>query len=242
MIIRRMADALRRQDWVTVLIEFVLVIAGVLIALQVNNWNEARSNTHGAISTLNRLHSEVEANIAAIDTELEELDQVAETRDASLQAIEACDSSAEAADQVAQTVWAMTGDILPAFVDQAADGLSRRDDYLDLMSNDFRSAFYAYTGAFSDEQEQLQINYGLMWNRHVVDHPAILVEANPDRMAAPRIVITGGLPAVCEDTQFVSRLSMTIVWHASTGFRLRLFRQRAEDFLAVIEQEREALQ
>ena len=41
MILRRVASALKRQDWVVVLIEFVLVIAGVLIALQINNWNEA---------------------------------------------------------------------------------------------------------------------------------------------------------------------------------------------------------
>ena len=42
MILRRIASALKRQDWATVLIEFILVILGVLIALQVNNWNESR--------------------------------------------------------------------------------------------------------------------------------------------------------------------------------------------------------
>ncbi|WP_394692119.1 DUF6090 family protein [Hyphobacterium sp.] len=242
MILRRIADALRRQDWVTVVIEFVLVIAGVLIALQVNNWNETRSSTQGAISALNRLHNEVEANIAAIDAELVDLDMVAETRDVSLQAIETCDPTDEAADHVAQTVWEMTGDILPAFVGQAADGLSRREDYLDLMSSGFRTSFYAYTGAFSDEQEQLLINYDLMWDRHIVDHPAILIRANPERMSAPRLAITGGLSTVCENTQFVRRFSTTVIWHASTAFRLRLFRQRAEDFLVNIEQEIEALQ
>ena len=41
MILRRVTFALKSQDWVVILIEFVLVIAGVLIALQINNWNEA---------------------------------------------------------------------------------------------------------------------------------------------------------------------------------------------------------
>lgn len=42
MILQRIAAALKRQDWTTVVIEFGLVIAGVLIALQVNNLNIAR--------------------------------------------------------------------------------------------------------------------------------------------------------------------------------------------------------
>ena len=42
MILRRLSSALRRQEWTTVVIEFVLVISGVLIALQVDNWNSDR--------------------------------------------------------------------------------------------------------------------------------------------------------------------------------------------------------
>ena len=44
MLLRRIASALNRQDWATVIIELVLVIAGVLIALQVDNWNDSREN------------------------------------------------------------------------------------------------------------------------------------------------------------------------------------------------------
>jgi len=42
MILARLAKSLRRQDWTTFAIEFVLVIAGVLIALEVDNWNQER--------------------------------------------------------------------------------------------------------------------------------------------------------------------------------------------------------
>lgn len=43
MILRRLADSFRRQDWFAVMIEFVLVVAGILPALQISNWNEARA-------------------------------------------------------------------------------------------------------------------------------------------------------------------------------------------------------
>ena len=42
MIIRRLATSIREQDWVTVVIETLIVMFGVLLGLQVNNWNSAR--------------------------------------------------------------------------------------------------------------------------------------------------------------------------------------------------------
>lgn len=40
MILRRLSDALRRQDWVTVLVEIAIVVLGVFIGIQVANWNQ----------------------------------------------------------------------------------------------------------------------------------------------------------------------------------------------------------
>ena len=53
MILRRVTEHLRRQDWVAVTIEFVIVVLGVFVATQVSNWNEerearARAEVYGA--------------------------------------------------------------------------------------------------------------------------------------------------------------------------------------------------
>lgn len=42
MILRRLTTAFRKQDWFTVAVETLIVVFGVFIGLQVNNWNEAR--------------------------------------------------------------------------------------------------------------------------------------------------------------------------------------------------------
>jgi hypothetical protein len=39
MILRRLIDACRKQDWLTVVIETLIVVLGVFLGLQVNNWN-----------------------------------------------------------------------------------------------------------------------------------------------------------------------------------------------------------
>jgi len=42
MILRRFTVQLRRQDWTAVVIELVVVVAGVFIGLQASNWNQQR--------------------------------------------------------------------------------------------------------------------------------------------------------------------------------------------------------
>jgi len=42
MALRRIAGALRQHDWIGVGIELVIVVAGILIALQLDTWNEGR--------------------------------------------------------------------------------------------------------------------------------------------------------------------------------------------------------
>jgi len=42
MIMRRLAENLREQNWTAIFIEFVLLVLGVFLGIQVANWNEAR--------------------------------------------------------------------------------------------------------------------------------------------------------------------------------------------------------
>ena len=61
MILRRLTTALRKQDWVTVLIETLIVVLGVFLGLQVNNWNADRVARAEADDLLWRLVVEAEA-------------------------------------------------------------------------------------------------------------------------------------------------------------------------------------
>ena len=57
MILRRLATAFHKQDWFTVVIETLIVMFGVFLGLQVNNWNQARferADTHNVLERLER--------------------------------------------------------------------------------------------------------------------------------------------------------------------------------------------
>lgn len=59
MILRRFIDAFRRQDWFTVTVETLIVVLGVFLGLQVNNWNESEKARADERVFLQRLHDDV---------------------------------------------------------------------------------------------------------------------------------------------------------------------------------------
>ena len=59
MILRKLADAMRRQDWFTVLLEIAIVMIGILLGLQVNAWNQGRIDRAEEAIFLQALYQDV---------------------------------------------------------------------------------------------------------------------------------------------------------------------------------------
>ena len=58
MILRRLTNAFRKQDWFTVFIETLIVVLGVFLGIQVANWNESNAQRADAQKLLVRLDEE----------------------------------------------------------------------------------------------------------------------------------------------------------------------------------------
>jgi len=67
MFIRRLSTALRKQDWLTVLIELAVVVLGIFLGLQADGWNEARKDRVLERQYLESLKADFEADIAELD-------------------------------------------------------------------------------------------------------------------------------------------------------------------------------
>lgn len=67
MIQRRITDAFRKHEWFTVAVETLIVVLGVFLGLQVNNWNEARGERARETVHLANLAEDVRMDIAEID-------------------------------------------------------------------------------------------------------------------------------------------------------------------------------
>ena len=58
MILRRITEHVLAQNWFAVGIDFLIVVVGVFIGIQVTNWNEARRDAIAESAMLARLHEE----------------------------------------------------------------------------------------------------------------------------------------------------------------------------------------
>ena len=67
MILRRVIAHVRKQEWTAIALDFLIVVIGVFIGLQVNNWNEARADRVREAAHLTSLAQDVRADIADID-------------------------------------------------------------------------------------------------------------------------------------------------------------------------------
>ena len=47
MILRRITEHVKTQNWLAVAIDFVIVVGGVFIGIQAANWNAARAEERG---------------------------------------------------------------------------------------------------------------------------------------------------------------------------------------------------
>ncbi len=63
MILRRMIQHVKAQNWTAVALDFVIVVVGVFIGIQVSNWNDARAVKQDEEAILTRFHDETVAAI-----------------------------------------------------------------------------------------------------------------------------------------------------------------------------------
>lgn len=59
MILARLTRAVREQNWFAVVLEFVIVVAGVLLAFQISAWSAQRADRSYAMDILDRFHAEL---------------------------------------------------------------------------------------------------------------------------------------------------------------------------------------
>jgi hypothetical protein len=71
MILRRITNAFRKQDWFTVLIETLIVVLGVFLGIQLGNWNDDRILKSGAAQAREALVDDLRRDIAVFNVRQE---------------------------------------------------------------------------------------------------------------------------------------------------------------------------
>ena len=96
MLLRRVIEHVKTQNWTAVALDFVIVVVGVFIGIQVANWNEERAFEARERSLLVELKRELAASIETTDHNRQAISQV---RAAAKRSIEFIDNGADCGDE-----------------------------------------------------------------------------------------------------------------------------------------------
>jgi hypothetical protein len=78
MLLRRVIEHVKAQNWFAVGIDFLIVVLGVLLAFQITEWNAERAERVRSQEYLSRIHADLMVDIAALQSHREFWGQVAE--------------------------------------------------------------------------------------------------------------------------------------------------------------------
>lgn len=80
MILRRIIEHVGHQNWTAVTLDFVIVVAGVFVGLQVSNWNEARGDRADEITYLEALNEDIAFSIGSLEKTIDNMNRQQEVR------------------------------------------------------------------------------------------------------------------------------------------------------------------
>jgi len=73
MILRRIAEGIRQQDWFVVFVEIMIVVVGIFIGLQVDDWNQARKDRIDESAYLVRISEDIRTDMSQMSDVLSEV-------------------------------------------------------------------------------------------------------------------------------------------------------------------------
>ncbi len=233
MLLRRITKHVKEQNWFAIGIDFVIVVIGVFIGIQVANWNDVQSTRSELRASLERLDKEVSQNIVLIETVLTHDEENRENLTQGREALNACDYSPEAQAALERLLFDLVEDVQPNFVTFALNQVAAQGRYQQLLSAQFQQEFGTYAGRLNEEYEQLNSHYENMWRRHVNFHPFVSADFpsnDSGRNGGWGFKLAKPFEEVCADASFRNQFINTVGFYTSIIRRLGELKTEVEAF------------
>jgi hypothetical protein len=110
-LLRRITENVKAQNWFAIALDFLIVVVGVFVGLQVNNWNEARADSRREASYLAALREDFGSVIAELESDIARYEVIANSMTFLLDQSRkgAPDASLDALNDAARQLIAMEG-------------------------------------------------------------------------------------------------------------------------------------
>lgn len=244
MLLRRITEHVKAQNWTAVALDFIIVVVGVFMGIQVSNWNDTQSSKAELRTSLERLDKEVSQNIGLIETVLALYEEGSGDMKLGREAINVCEYSPEGQAALESLFLDLTQDVQPNFITVALAQIAGQGRYQELLSAEFQVSFGSYAGRLNEEYEQLTSHYENMWRHHVNFHPDLSAYFPGDDSS-----LAGGwgfeldkpFDEFCADASFRNRFINTLGFYTSIRDRLGRLKTEVETFQKSLAEELDRL-
>lgn len=135
MILRRIIEHAKAQNWTAIGIDFCIVVFGVFIGIQLGNWNEARVERAKEYGYLVRLHEDMQQSIGTIERTIGMLERQSAAQTVFLDALAQCAVPPGARDEIDYAIATLGYINAPIFSSRTYDELTSSGS-LDLIESD----------------------------------------------------------------------------------------------------------
>ncbi len=124
MLLRRVTQHIKDQNWFAVFVDFFIVVVGVFIGIQVNNWNESRKDKTASYEYIQRLKSDVQISLDRNQYQISNFKRNIKELNLVLKSLESCALSTKEEPIFAAGIYNMGKYDLPVMVMRTIDELN----------------------------------------------------------------------------------------------------------------------
>jgi hypothetical protein len=237
MIIRRFVVALRRQDWGTAALEFLIVVAGIFVGLQVDDWQRVLENRRLEADYISRLAIDLHQDIDTFKAEIVQFERKAEFIEHLLDG-SVSKRFAVAPNRVMENKVYSSFRGVPAVKRTTFDELTSTGRLTLIADTSLRGALSDYYADYSSFEEQINFY-------NISDYPGLINGYVPGRVAREwRLegtisepgAFVASLEALAKDPNLLVAANSEISYAAAVEHYLLSYIHRAEALLAHLEQ------
>jgi hypothetical protein len=219
MILRRVIKHFRHQEWTAIFLDFLIVVVGVFVGLQVQQWNETRLDREREQILLSRLTADFEAIKVRLNISIEGYQRFINSTEYVYQAVESKTppASKEERIQFTKALRAITNSYLPAWPSSTFLEIQASGNIDLLQSANLKTALIEY-----DQATRIAHNaFGLLASRTLKYSPplfdSIRFKANIEALDGTNSIFIEdfNFQKMTDNSNFLPALSVYITFHAN---------------------------
>ncbi len=243
MLLRRITQHVKDQNWFAVFVDFLIVVVGVFIGIQVANWNEQINNKKALNQNLERLQLEVQANITIIDSITTKITDGKKTKFDAISILQSCEDSSTNRATIVAAINLLSRDPVPTFLNASLKEITSQERSLNLLTPEFRKQLSYYQYGIKEQEEQITLNFNLMWINHIRNNN--FIDANFNNLvddAYYDIKLSKPINDICRDSNFRREFNNTMGFYEVIGLRLASLKKGITQFSQTLTEEQKVQQ